>query len=87
MEYYRLSDKKGRVFSYTSDSLAFSASPPEMYGVVDFEGGGRFAFNFTDCEPESLKVDMHVEMTFRRKYFDSVRGIHGYCWKAMPPRA
>lgn len=87
MEYYRLSDKKGRVFSYTSDSLAFSASPPEMYGVVDFEGGGRFTFNFTDCEPESLKVDMPVEMTFRRKYVDSVRGIHGYCWKAMPPRA
>ena len=51
MEYYRFSDKKGKLFSYTSDSLAFSASPPEMYGIVQFDGGGRFAFNLTDCEP------------------------------------
>ena len=86
MEYYRFSDKKGRLFSYTADSLAFSASPPEMYGVVEFEGGGRFAFNLTDCEPNALKVDLPVEMSFRRKYVDYVRGIHGYFWKAAPPR-
>ena len=86
MEEYRFSDKKCKLFSYTMDSLAFSASPPEMYGVVDFEGGGRFTFNITDCDPESLKVDMPVEMTFRRKYVDNVRGIHGYFWKAMPAR-
>ena len=87
MEEYRFSDKKCRLFSYTMDSLAFSASPPEMYGVVDFEEGGRFSFNITDCEPDALKVDMPVEMSFRRKYVDEVRGIHGYFWKAMPPRA
>jgi len=87
MEEYRFSDKKCRLFSYTMDSLAFSPSPPEMYGVIDFEGGGRFAFNLTDCEPESLEVDMPVEMSFRRKYVDAVRGIHGYFWKAMPERA
>jgi hydroxymethylglutaryl-CoA synthase len=86
MEYYRFSDKKGKLFSYTSDSLAFSASPPEFYGIVEFEGGGRFAFNVTDCELDQLSVDMPVAMTFRKKYFDEVRGIHGYFWKAMPPR-
>ena len=87
MEEYRFSDKKGRLFSYTGDSLAFSPSPPELYGVVEFEEGGRFAFNLTDCELESLSVDTPVEMTFRRKYADNVRGIHGYFWKAMLPRA
>ncbi|HEY48795.1 MAG TPA: hydroxymethylglutaryl-CoA synthase family protein [Dehalococcoidia bacterium] len=87
MEEYRFSDKKGRLFSYTSDSLAFSASPPEMYGIISFEEGGRFAFNLTDCDMESLSVDMPVEMSFRKKYADQVRGIHGYFWKAMPPRA
>ena len=87
MEDYRFSDKKGKLFSYTSDSLAFSPSPPEIYGVVEFEEGGRFAFNLTDCELEQLSVDMPVEMTFRRKYVDSMRGIHGYFWKAMLPRA
>ncbi len=87
MEYYRFSDKKAKLFSYTSDSLAYSVSPPEMYGVLEFEGGGRFAFNLTDCEPGALAVDIPLEMTFRRKYLDNVRGIHGYFWKAMPPRA
>jgi hydroxymethylglutaryl-CoA synthase len=87
MEEYRFSDRKGKLFSYTGDSLAFSASPPELYGIVDFDGGGRFNFNLTDCELESLSVDMPVEMTFRRKYVDGVRGIHGYFWKAMPARA
>jgi hydroxymethylglutaryl-CoA synthase len=87
MEYYRFSDKKAKLFSYTSDSLAYSVSPPEMYGVLDFEGGGRYAFNITDCGMESLAVDMLLEMSFRRKYVDSVRGIVGYFWKAVPPRA
>jgi uncharacterized OB-fold protein len=87
MEYYRFSDKKGKLFSYTSDTLAYSVSPPEMYGHIDFEGGGRFAFNLTDCDLESLKMDMPMEMTFRRKYVDNVRGIHGYCWKATTIRA
>jgi 3-hydroxy-3-methylglutaryl CoA synthase len=87
MEYYRFSDKKAKLFCYTSDVLAYSVSPPEMYGVLDFEGGGRYAFNITDCGMESLAVDMLLEMSFRRKYVDSVRGIHGYFWKAVPPRA
>jgi 3-hydroxy-3-methylglutaryl CoA synthase/uncharacterized OB-fold protein len=87
MEYYRFSDKKGKLFSYTSDALACSVSPPEMYGHIDFEGGGRFAFNLTDCDLESLKMEMPMEMTFRRKYVDNVRGIHGYCWKATTIRA
>jgi 3-hydroxy-3-methylglutaryl CoA synthase len=86
MEYYRFSDKNGKLFSYTGDSLAYSVSPPEFYGIVEFEGGGRFAFNLTDCELDQLSVDMPVEMTFRKKYLDQVRGIHGYFWKAMPPR-
>jgi hypothetical protein len=29
---------------------------------------------------------MPVVMSFRRKYMDEVRGIHGYFWKAMPAR-
>ena len=84
MEEYRFADKRGRLFSYTSDSLAFSVSPPEMYGVIDFEGGGRYLLDITDAEAESLRVDMPVEMTFRRRYADEAHGIHGYFWKAKP---
>jgi len=41
MEDYRFSDKKGRILTYTADNLAFTPSPPAIYGIVDFEGGGE----------------------------------------------
>jgi len=86
MEPYRFSDKRGRLFTYTVDNLAYSPSPPQIYGVIDFEGGGRYWFDLTDCDPDSLKTGMLVEMTFRRKYVDRGRGIHTYFWKAIPAR-
>jgi hydroxymethylglutaryl-CoA synthase len=86
MESYRFSDKKGHLFTYTGDVLAFSPSPPAIYGTVDFEGGGRWMFDLNDCELESLEVGMPVEMSFRRKYHDVAHGIHGYYWKATPIR-
>ena len=84
MEPYSFADKKTTLFSYTEDHLAFSVSPPQMYGMIDFEGGGRYWFDITDCEAGSLQVDMPMELTFRKKYVDEMRGIHGYFWKAMP---
>ncbi len=86
MEDYRFSDKRGTLFSYTEDHAAASLNPPLIYGTIDFEGGGRFMFDVTDCEPGSLKIGMPLEMGLRRKYFDELRGIHGYFWKAMPAR-
>ncbi len=84
MEDYAFSDKQGKVFSFTEDNLAFSVSPPAIYGIVDFDGGGRFLFDVTDCDSGELKVDMPVEMSFRRKYLDEGRGFSGYFWKATP---
>ncbi len=84
MENYLFSDKKAILFSYTEDNLSFNISPPQMYGMIDFVGGGRYIFDITDCAPGSLKVGMPMKMTFRRKYADEVRGIYGYFWKTMP---
>lgn len=84
MEDYPFSDKKGRILSYTGDMLAASVDPPEMYGTVEFDGGGRCMMNFTDCALNDLKVGMPVSMSFRLKYFDVKRDIHGYFWKAVP---
>jgi len=86
MESYRFSDKKGNVFTYSADNLAPSPCPPAIYGVIDFVGGGRCIFDLTDCELEDLHVGMPVEMTFRRRYRDQLRGISGYFWKATPGR-
>ena len=81
---YRFSDRKGILFTYTGDNLAFSPDPPAIYGFVDFEGGGRFWFDVTDVDLEEAKVGMPVEMSFRKKYVDEKFGIHGYFWKAVP---
>jgi uncharacterized OB-fold protein len=86
MEDYRFSDKQGHIIGYTGDTLAFSPNPPAMYAMVDFEGGGRSWFDLTDCDLEALKVGMPVEMSFRRKYHDTARGVSGYFWKAIPLR-
>ncbi len=84
---YRFSDKKGQLFTYTGDILAFSPSPPAIYGMVDFDGGGRWMFDLIDCELDSLKVGMPVEMSFRRKFHDLSRRLYVYFWKATPIRA
>jgi uncharacterized OB-fold protein len=84
MEEYRFSDRRGTIFTYTGDMLAFSYDPPQIYGIVDMDGGGRLFLDFTDCELEGLHVGAPVEMSFRRRYVDNERGIHGYFWKAMP---
>lgn len=86
MEDYRFADKKGVLFSYTADNVAASIDPPLLYGLIDFEGGGRFVFELTDYDRDTVKVGMPVRMSFRRKYVDDQRGIHGYFWKATPVR-
>jgi len=84
MEPVRFSDQIGSIASYTGDMLAASANPPAVYGAIEFEGGGKYYFDFTDCNLDELSTGMPVAMTFRRKYFDARRDISGYFWKAIP---
>ncbi len=84
MEDYPFSDKLAKLFTYTADHLTFTESPPGLYGIVDFEGGGRYWFDITDCKMDDLQVGQPLQMTFRRRYLDQARGISGYFWKAMP---
>jgi len=83
-ELVRLSDNKATIFTFTADNLAASVDPPAIVGVVNFEGGGRAAFDMTDRDPKEVKVGMEVEFTFRKLYFE--RGIHNYYWKIRPVR-
>ena len=86
MEPERFSRKRGKLFTYTGDNLAFSINPPAVYGVVDFDGGGRYWFDIADCDLDAVKVGMPVEMTLRRKFTDVGRGNYFYFWKAIPVR-
>jgi len=83
-EPYRFADKRGKVASFSHDFLALSQDPPNTLTVVDFEGGGRGAFEMSDRDPDECKVGMEIEMTFRRIFFD--KGVHNYFWKCKPAR-
>jgi hydroxymethylglutaryl-CoA synthase len=84
MEPYGFSDKKGNIFTYTSDFLAPSIDPPASYGFIDFNGGGRCGLDFTDCDANALKVGQPVELSFRIKFADEKRSAVNYGWKAVP---
>lgn len=83
-EDYEFAEKKAKIVSFTGDLLAVSVDPPAIYGMVQFEGGGRTLLDFTDCELEKLQVAQTVKMSFRKRWFDKERGFHGYFWKAVP---
>jgi len=81
---YEFADIPAKIKTFTGDLLAVSVDPPHKYGMVQFEGGGRFLADFTDCEFEDLKVALPVRMTFRKRVEDKQRGFVNYFWKAAP---
>jgi hydroxymethylglutaryl-CoA synthase len=85
MEPVAMADATGTVVTSTIDRLAYSPSPPIVFAIVDFDGGGRYPVELTDVDPEEIKPGSRVEMTFRRLF--SADGIHDYFWKARPVRA
>jgi 3-hydroxy-3-methylglutaryl CoA synthase/uncharacterized OB-fold protein len=85
MEPAPMSDVAGTVATFTIDRIAYSPSPPIVFAVVDFDGGGRLPIELTDVEADDLAIGDRVEMTFRR--LSSADGIHNYFWKARPIRA
>ena len=83
-EDYEFADVEAKVKTYTGDLLAVSVDPPAIYGMVQFEGGGRAVVDFTDCELEDIRVGLPVKMAFKRKGVDRERGFVNYFWKAVP---
>jgi 3-hydroxy-3-methylglutaryl CoA synthase len=72
----------GTVATFTVDRLAYSPSPPIVFAVVDFDGGGRLPLELTDVGPDEVSIGTRVEMTFRR--LSEADGIINYFWKARP---
>ena len=83
-EDYPFADLLARIASWSADALAYSIDPPCHYGMVQFDGGGRFMADFTDCDVGSVEVEMPVRMVFRILGVDEMRGMTRYFWKAAP---
>ncbi len=79
-----MADVPATVATFTVDRLAYSPSPPVVFAVADFEGGGRLPLELTDVRPGDVSIGMTVEMTFRR--LNTSDGIANYFWKARPVR-
>ncbi|MCY3643915.1 MAG: OB-fold domain-containing protein [Acidimicrobiaceae bacterium] len=75
----------GTVASFTVDRLAYSPSPPTVFAIVDFDGGGRAPLELTDVDADEVHAGMRVVPTFRRLY--TADDIHNYFWKARPVRS
>ena len=86
-EPYRFAERKASVLSYSADFLTFSMSPPNHYGMIVFEGGGRIMMDITDVEQGEVDSGLPVKMVFRIKDIDEKRGFVRYFWKAAPDRA
>ena len=81
-----LAESAGRVKTYTEDWLAYTRSPPLVYGNVAFEDGGNVFIEFADTPAGTLEVGAPTRFVFRIKDFDRLRGFRRYAWKATPAR-
>ncbi len=83
-EPYKFAERKGKVLSWSGDYLSFGISPPNHYGMITFDEGGRIMMDITDVAPGDVETGMDVRMVFRVKDIDANRGFTRYFWKAVP---
>jgi hydroxymethylglutaryl-CoA synthase len=79
----RLSDQIGKVMSFTFDNFAGSPDPPLVATVTDVLGA-RLYLQMTDASPKEVKLDLPVELVFRRMH--EAGGTPNYYWKITPVR-
>ena len=83
MEPVPMADTVGTVVSFTIDKLVYSPSPPVVFAVVDFDGGGRARSNSPTAGPmrsRSVCRCCDVSPLF------TADEIHNYFWKVAPVR-
>ena len=79
-----MAEATGTIATFTVDRLAHSPSPPVIFAVVDFDGGGRLPVELTDVDVADVRIGARVELTFRKLF--TADGIHNYFWKARLTR-
>ena len=83
-EKVKLSDKKGKIFTFSMDYLNPGADSPLVVTAINFDGGGRAMLMLTDREIDEVKCELPVEISFRK--LRASGGVHNYFWKAIPTR-
>lgn len=77
----RLSDRRGKVLSYTFDYFFPASEPPTIMVMTEVEGC-RVQVQLANCRPDEVRLDMPVEYVFRKIH--EAGGKPNYFWKASP---
>jgi len=77
----RLSDKTGKLLSYTFDYFFPASEPPTIMIMTEVEGC-RVQVQLANARPEDVGLDMPVEYVFR--IIHRAGGKPNYFWKASP---
>lgn len=80
-ERYRLSDRVGKVLTYTFDFFFPTPDPPTVVTICEIDGA-RVHLQLVNVVPEEVQLDMPVEFEFRRIHQSG--GRPNYYWKATP---
>jgi len=80
-EPYRLSDRIGKLVTFTFDYFFPTPEPPTVVSVVDIDGA-RVHIQVVDLPADQVKIGTKVEFEFRRIH--NVGGRPNYYWKAAP---
>lgn len=83
-EEVRLSDRHGKLLSFTFDFFAGSPDPPLIVTTTEVDGGARVYLQMTDASPKEVRLELPVEFTFRKIH--EYGGTPNYFWKCTPLR-
>jgi 3-hydroxy-3-methylglutaryl CoA synthase len=83
-EKVRLSDKTGKVVTYTFDFFFPTPNPPTIVTIVDVEGA-RIHLQVIEIKPDEMKIGQEIEFVFRRIHESG--GRPNYYWKGIPKPA
>jgi len=77
----RLSDRVGKVVTYTFDFFFPTPDPPTIVTVTEIEGA-RIHLQLVNAAPEQVRLGLPVELELRRIH--QVGGRPNYYWKGTP---
>ncbi|MBW2420943.1 MAG: OB-fold domain-containing protein [Deltaproteobacteria bacterium] len=77
----RLSDRIGKVVTYTFDYFFPTPDPPTVVSIVEVEGA-RVHLQLVECPVEEVAIGQPVEFVFRRIH--EAGGRPNYYWKGTP---
>ncbi len=80
----RLSDRIGKVVTYTFDFFFPTPNPPTIVTIVDVDGA-RIHLQVVEIKPEEVKIGQEIEFVFRRIHESG--GRPNYYWKGIPKPA